>query len=572
MTWLRSRPILRLPVLLAGVNIIILLLPLGSIVLLRLFENELIRETESELVAQAAFIREIYKDSLAEVLTERGVSMIDYGRLAPPEARRDPDMHFTPIPPRLDLTIDPVLESPESRPMQGPADAIALEAGRRVIPLLESVQRTTLAAMRVVDPAGVVVATSGAELGRSLYHLEETAQALDGEKARRLRKRIPDEPTPSLASISRGHTLRVHVALPIVLDDRVVGAAVLSRTPRDVLKALYDKRHILYVSFAALLLMAGGLAWLTGVAVTRPVTNLVRMTRRIAHGDNPEHPPHALTRELDELGMAFFEMAHAVTARGRAIRAFASHVSHELKTPITSMTGTVELLKDHIDTMESARRDRFLDMLGEDAARMHALVTRLNDLAKAEAWEPGKDEHASLQPMVERLTARYADRGLTVHAELSTRLPTIAMSEDALESVLCNLLDNSLAHGASLFRIRVVTNLAEDAEPGVTVRVADDGPGVSPANAPKIFTPFFTTRREAGGTGLGLAIAAALLKAHHGGIRFVSPETAQTWFRSDRDPASEPAAESRTMGAAFELLLPTPSTSTPAPASVFREA
>jgi signal transduction histidine kinase len=96
---------------------------------------------------------------------------------------------------------------------------------------------------------------------------------------------------------------------------------------------------------------------------------------------------------------------------------------------------------------------------------------------------------------------------------------------EVLEMVLVNLLDNSRQSGAD--RVEVAVDQAGGA---ISIRITDNGQGISPANAEKIFTPFFTTHREEGGTGLGLGIVRSLLKAYSGDIS-VEPSSAGATFR-----------------------------------------
>lgn len=89
----------------------------------------------------------------------------------------------------------------------------------------------------------------------------------------------------------------------------------------------------------------------------------------------------------------------------------------------------------------------------------------------------------------------------------------VAMSSDNAAIVLGHLLDNARRHGATLVEIA-----AREAQGVVSLRVADNGSGISPANRARVFEPFFTTRREEGGTGMGLGIVRALMQAHGGDI------------------------------------------------------
>ncbi|MCG7509428.1 sensor histidine kinase, partial [Mesorhizobium retamae] len=98
------------------------------------------------------------------------------------------------------------------------------------------------------------------------------------------------------------------------------------------------------------------------------------------------------------------------------------------------------------------------------------------------------------------------------------------MSGENAAILFSNLADNSARHGASRFMVS-----ARQQDGVVRVLVSDDGAGISPDNRARIFSPFFTTRRETGGTGMGLSIVAALVKAHEGSIRLVDAERGATF-------------------------------------------
>jgi len=141
-------------------------------------------------------------------------------------------------------------------------------------------------------------------------------------------------------------------------------------------------------------------------------------------------------------------------------------------------------------------------------------VQRLLDLARADMvaadpigqCRPAAQLAAAAQERPERFEARIAGD------------PAIRMAPDIFASVYANLLENAIRHGGP--EARIIVSLAIDGV-GAVLTVADDGPGISPANAERIFTPFFTTARRQGGTGLGLAIVRSLVEAHGGAIRLL---------------------------------------------------
>ncbi|MEM1182505.1 MAG: HAMP domain-containing sensor histidine kinase, partial [Acidobacteriota bacterium] len=349
-----------------------------------------------------------------------------------------------------------------------------------------------------------------------------------GRRASVLRRRDLSGTTPPLGSISRGTGLRVVVGFPIQDDGRIVGAAILARTPMSVRQAIYRDRGYFLTVGAVVLLAVALLAGLVGAAVARPLADLARQAGRVRRGEKDATAPLArpVTREVDEISRAVADMAAALVRRADYISAFAANVSHEFKTPLTSIHGTVELLTDHLDDMPPEQVRRFLGMLEKDAARLDRLVERLLELARADVIRPG-DARIDLMPRIERGAERFRAEGLSVDVAPPVEpLPTVAVGAEAFDSILSNLLENARQHGGEGVQVRLV---ASRRGRSVELRVSDDGPGISSANRSRVFDRFFTTRRADGGSGLGLAIVLTLLEAHGGAVELHS-EPGETTF------------------------------------------
>ncbi|RWO97666.1 MAG: HAMP domain-containing protein [Mesorhizobium sp.] len=486
----------------------VMALPLVGLFFFRLYENQLIRQTEAELIAQGAALAAIH----AQEVRDAGIAAEKLGAAVPAD-RDNPDSPYRPIEPRLDLASDRVLAT---RPAATAAtvDPAFTAIGARLSGILAETQKTTLAGFRLLDPKGVVIA-GREEIGLSLGAVGEVRAALAGRYASALRQRISDEPPPSLYSVSRGTRVRVFVAMPVAVDGKVAGVVYLSRTPNNIVKHLYGERG--KVVLAAIAILGGtlliGLIFLR--TVSRPIYALMERTKRIAAGDRAAIRPldHHGTREMAALSDAFLEMAEKLHARSDSIQTFATHVSHELKSPLTAIQGAAELLRDSGSAMDEAERRRFSDNIVTDAGRLNLLVRRLLDLARAENLAPSGESTSigaalALLPTGDRpaLRVEAGETGLRISAENAA-------------IVLANLIDNSARHGATLVSI-----MAASAGGKATIQVSDDGAGISPSNRARIFEPFFTTRRDCGGTGMGLGIVLALLKAHDGTIRLVDSE------------------------------------------------
>ena len=482
----------------------VMALPLVSLFFFRLYENQLIRETESELIAQGAVIAAIY----ASEARDAGMDAPELDANTADDPAADVGDHYQPIEPRLDLAITPVLDPrPDSVPAR--ADAEHADIDERLSAILAEAQRTTLAGYRLLDRNGVVIA-GGGEIGRSLAHIDEVRTALSGKYASVLRRRVSDEPDPALYSISRGTRVRVFVTMPVVIEDKMAGAVYLSRTPNNIVKHLYGERWKVLLAAITVLGATLLIAFVFIRTISRPIHELIDRTARIAAGDREAMRPlrHHGTQEMAELSAAFLDMARKLQARSDTIQTFATHVSHELKSPLTSIQGAAELLRDAGDTMDSKTKYRFHDNIVADADRMNRLVRRLIELARAESADSANETSS----LYEALNMLDPNPPLSIRIDKGADL-RFRMSPENAAIVLSNLIDNSARHGASCFSLS-----AASVDGSVVITATDDGPGISSNNRSRIFEPFFTTRRDTGGTGMGLGIVAALVKAHEGSI------------------------------------------------------
>lgn len=530
----RARP--RLWMVFAAVGVAGFLLTLAGLSFVRVYDDQLIRQTETELIAQGAVIAQVYRTELLAAVGGQ-----DYGRERtarwPFQLPLDPRLR--PILPSLKAS-DPALPDEAPRPSSVPGEPLAQEAGRKLAPLLDQVRAATLAGIRVVDPEGVVVSSSSPELvGVTLVDRPEVQRALRGEPNSVLRSRSSEPGTTALASLSRDTGVRVSVALPVLEGERVWGAVVLARTPMTFAKAVYADRWNLTATGLVLLGAVGLMSLAAAALVGRPVRALVRQTRAIATSAPSGFEPVArpVVAELAELSEALAGMATALRDRNQYIRSFAANVSHEFKTPLASIQGAVELLRDSADVMTPEQRARFLGNIDKDARRLTRLVQRLLELARADSMT-ATPAQVELAPLLEGLEKRANAEGLTdLHvAPVPTGLK-VALPAEVLDDVLWQLITNARQHGGD--GVKVELAVEADGTGPVRVVVRDTGRGISEANRARIFDAFFTTARERGGTGLGLTISQSMLRAFGAGLELLPQKEAGTAFAVLAAPAPE---------------------------------
>jgi len=498
---------------LLAVMVAVLALPLGSLYFFRIYENELVQQCERELIAQAAALAAGYR-LLARGLQPDGEV---YGKYIPDLPV--PDTDYQPISPSLSLFDAIHSRRPDALPATLQPDPIALKIGRMLWPVMQDTQKVTLSGLRLLDANGTVIA-GREETGLSLAHIGEVRQALQGRYTSVIRQRISDQPPPPLYSISRGTLIRLFVAFPIIEQQHLQGVLYLSRSPENILKHLYAVRWRVLAGALILLTLITLLVVVASAAISRPIRELIQQTRRVKQGEQQQLEPlrSPVTQEIAQLSSSFSELAQALTERTDYLRRFATHLSHEFKTPLTAMQGALELLQEHADSMPEEQRKRFIDNLLADTLRLRQLVNRLLELARADAIQPSRST-CRLREVINELISRFSDRELEINYMHSAD-DEVLIAPEVLEMALYNLLENSVQHGANKVEIR-----AEAGRTATEIYVQDNGSGISAANRAKIFTPFFTTKRDAGGTGLGLAITASLLKAYKGRIALLPSES-----------------------------------------------
>lgn len=482
--------------------VFVLALPIGGMWFFRLYDNLLVRETESELIMQGAFIASIVRQQLAE----RAFDDAQLEAQIAPRKKRDIRL----INPELDLPTTRILPRREpARDATQPPDMVLEAIGKQLYPIIVDAQQTTLAGYRVTDHRGIVIA-GRAETSQSLAHVVEVDRALQGNYASVIRERRSASPTPPIYSVSRGTNIRVFVAMPIPYKGKVAGVVYLSRTPSHFLRELYGQMDQILFALFFILAITLALAFVFVRTIKGPIDDLNARTRRIADGDRDALRPLARhgTREIASLSEGLLSMSNKLQDRNEYIRTFANHVSHELKSPLTSIRGAAELLKDADTQMEQEKRERFLTNIMQDTERMSRLLERLRDLAMVEQQPVAGT--AIVANQVKRSATAYPALQVSVEGDEAVE---VSSSSETLDIIFSNLFENATRHQSTQVII-AIQRTGEFAD----VVITDNGSGISPANRDKVLEPFFTTRRDTGGTGMGLNIVQSSLVTHGGAI------------------------------------------------------
>jgi signal transduction histidine kinase len=206
-----------------------------------------------------------------------------------------------------------------------------------------------------------------------------------------------------------------------------------------------------------------------------------------------------------------------------------STVSHELRSPLTSVKGFVKTLLTKWEQFTDAQRRQMLATVDADADRVTRLLGELLDVSRIDAGRlPLRRSMIDLADVADQVIQRIdaSDPHDRVVVDLPDDLPLCYADADRLQQVLTNLVENALTHGDGA---ATVTADVDDAE--VTVSVADEGPGLDPAHLPRLFTKFYRPTERRTGTGLGLYICRGIIEAHGGRVWAESPPSGGARFR-----------------------------------------
>lgn len=256
-------------------------------------------------------------------------------------------------------------------------------------------------------------------------------------------------------------------------------------------------------------------------SIVAPLRSIARAARSVARGNYTQRAPVTGPREVRELAITFNRMTEEVQSSQQTLRDFLANISHELKTPLTSIRGFSEAMLDGTidDTIGIERSTR---VISNESNRLLRLVQELLDLSRIESGQVSmRKEDIDLDEFLAHIRdvfqLRSEETGVALEVGKSGGL-RVRGDFDRLEQVLNNLLDNAFRHTPGGGVIRVLARPLRDGVAQLTV--SDTGAGIPPAEVPMLFERFYraSTNGNGRGHGLGLAITREIVRAHGGEI------------------------------------------------------
>lgn len=374
----------------------------------------------------------------------------------------------------------------------------------------------------VLDKTAVVVEDSNkTDIGKT-YLRSEVSSALDGEEKATIQ---PDNATM--------------IATVPVIDKNsspteVVGVILISTSTADIYENLKDIKGQLVLLTAITIFIVGIFVIFISGIIIEPIKNILNVIKKISDGHLNQRIEIKGHNELYQLSAAFNDMADKLETVEATRQEFVSNVSHELKTPLSSIKVLSESLLLQEGLPESMYRE-FLQDINSEVDRMTNIINDLLQLVKLDrnqisiVFKP-LNLTKCVEGIIKRLRPLANKKGIELKYEITKEI-TIDADETKLTLAISNLIDNAIKYTPKNGVVNVEMNSDHQ---NVFIKVQDTGIGIAEEEQSKIFDRFYrvdkTRDRETGGTGLGLAITHSTILIHNGSIKVTSRENEGSIF------------------------------------------
>ncbi len=323
-------------------------------------------------------------------------------------------------------------------------------------------------------------------------------------------------------------TKSVVVSAPIISGGEVIGAVFDFTEAEGLNFFLKDILRILVVSGMGVMIFLLLAAYIITEHMVRPIREMAEAARCMSRGDFTKYIRVDREDEIGELAVAFNNMTKSLSASEQLRRSFVANVSHELKTPMTTISGFIDGILD--GTIEGEEQHKYLEIVSVEVKRLSRLVTSMLNLSKLEAGE------VAIRPAKVDLTKTLVDIALQLEQNISKKdisvegmdelTPCIVTTDsDLIHQVIFNLVDNAIKYTPENGTISV-KNVLEGNTAKLYIR--NTGTGIPEKDLPFIFDRFYKVDKSRGtdkkGTGLGLYLVKTILSLLGGQITVKSTE------------------------------------------------
>ena len=276
----------------------------------------------------------------------------------------------------------------------------------------------------------------------------------------------------------------------------------------------------------------------TAMRITKPLTELAQAARRLAAGDMSVKVRVYGDDEVSDVSRAFNAMVDALRDTEEQRKGFVANVSHELRSPITSIAGYLQGMLDGVIPQEE--HHRYMQVVYDETQRLTRLIRDLLDLSRIESGNvPMNPSDFNINELVRRVLIKYEGRldekNMEVEADFADEPLMVHADMDRMEQVLSNLVDNAIKFCGPYGKLTIVTKPVGRI---IRISVSDDGAGIDEKDLPHVFDRFYTVDKahtSGKGTGLGLPIVRQIILQHGHDITVSSVSGEGTTFTFELD-------------------------------------
>ncbi|NLZ38780.1 MAG: cell wall metabolism sensor histidine kinase WalK [Firmicutes bacterium] len=314
----------------------------------------------------------------------------------------------------------------------------------------------------------------------------------------------------------------LQVAVPVLQEDKVVGAVFLASSLSQIHGIQRDIRNYLIIATVLAVIVAGLLGRFLARKMTDPLQALTVAAEKMARGDLSQQVKVSTNDEIGRLTIKFNEMARQLQQSTKQLKEFVANASHEMRTPLTSLNILVKSIRDY--PLSKEEQQEFLEDIDEELERLIRLVDDLLDLTRLDSVASDDtmvllDIVPAVQSTLEMLRKRAEEKGLIFSYSLPERAAPVLVVLHQIKQIVFNLVDNAIKYTPAGGQIKVTLKEEGDV---LKFCVSDTGVGIPEDQREKIFERFYRVdkarSREQGGTGLGLSIVREIVKRHGGKV------------------------------------------------------